>query len=154
MARLKTILVEGFASVFGFLRSTKEAYDGAPRFARMRLLILGLLIVDVFAVIVFMSTMGSRDLDVTVWFEKSFPSNMLVVRNESGDPLDDVRLTLDGRFVLVVPRLEVGVRGFEVSHDFVDTDELTPDDDYLPRVVVVEADGETMSLDVSAKPNR
>lgn len=151
MDRFRELVTEAIESLGSLLRQTKDAYEGASRYARMRLLILVLLAVDVFAVFIFIATFGSKALEVTVWFEKSFPSNMLIVRNESGDPIDDVKLTLDGRFVRVVKRLEAGPVGFEVSRDFFDPQELTPEDDYQPQVVLLEADGEQMTIEVSAK---
>ncbi len=152
MDRLKQILQEGVVSILGFVRSTKEAYDGANRFARMRLLILALFVVDVLVVVIFMGSIGSRDIEITVFFKKSFPSNMLVVRNESGETMEKVRFTLDDRYVLTVPKLEPGLRGFEVNREFIDAQELSPGDEYEPRIVVVETDGEKMTLDVSIDP--
>lgn len=152
MDRLKQILHEGLVSILGFVRSTKEAYDGANRFARMRLLILALFVVDVLVVVIFMGSIGAREIEITVFFKKSFPTNMLVVRNESGDTMKEVRFTLDDRYVLTVPKLEPGLRGFEVTRDFLDAQELTPGEDYEPRIVVIEADGDRMTLDVSAEP--
>lgn len=152
MDRLKQLLVEGFVSIVGLVRSTKEAYDGANRFARMRLAILAFLVVDLVVVVGFMSSIGSRALELTVFFKKSFPSNMLVVRNESGEAMTQVRFTLDNRYVLTVPSLAPGLHGFEVNRVFMDPQELPPEESYTPKVVVVETDGERMTLDVSREP--
>jgi hypothetical protein len=154
MSGLKSQLLEGIAGAFDFLRDTKEAYEGAGRFAKMRIWILAVLIVDLAATLAFVLMVGGRAIDVEVWFEQSFPSNMLIVRNESGDQLDDVTLTLDRRWVLQVSSLAPGLRGFEVNREFRDASGSAPDDAYRPQQLEIKAGGDLMTVPVGGRPGR
>lgn len=138
-------------SLKGIFRSTKDAYDGASRFARLRMGVLAVFAVDVLAVLVFVLGSGGRPLDLEVWFQPGFPSNMLVVRNEGSRPLEDVKLLLDGRYGLEVLSLPVGLQGFEVNRDFRDADNLAPEEDYRPQTLRVETDGDSATFDVESR---
>ncbi len=152
MAGFKDQLFEGIRGAVDFLRSTREAYDGAGRFAKMRIWVLSVLVADVVLTSVFAMMLGGRAIDVDVWFEQSFPSNMLILRNETGDPLEDVTLTLDGRYTLKVEAVAPGLRGFEVNREFRDTSGIPPDDSYRPQNLEIHADGDTMTVPVSGRP--
>src|SRR5688572_26482048 len=152
MSRFRSQVLDGVASTLEFLRSTKEAYEGAGRFAKMRIWILVVLLADVIATLVFVVTVGGRAIDVDVWFEQSFPSNMLVVRNESGDELENVTLMLDHRYVLKVGSIAPGLRGFEVNREFRDASGLAPDDAYRPQQLEIRADGDSMIVPVGGRP--
>jgi hypothetical protein len=154
MAAFRSQLLEGIAGAFEFLKSTKEAYEGAGRFAKMRIWILSVLIADVVATLMFVALVGGREIDVEVWFEQSFPSNMLIVRNESGDELEDVRLTLDRRYVLQVSSIAPGLRGFEVNREFRDSSGAAPDDAYRPQQLEIRAGRDVMMVPVSGRPGR
>ncbi len=152
MSAFKGQLLEGIRSTLEFLRSTREAYEGAGRFAKMRIWIIAILLVDLLATVAFVTMVGGRPIDVDVWFEQSFPSNMLILRNESGDQLDDVTLTLDRRYVLKVPSIAPGLRGFEVNREFRDAGGSTPGDSYRPQQLQIRADGDSMVVPVGGRP--
>ena len=151
---MKSQLLDGIRSALEFLRSTKEAYEGAGRFAKMRVWILAVLVVDLVATILFVAMTGGRAIDVEVWFEQSFPSNMLIVRNESGENLKKVTLMLDRRYKLEVSALAPGLRGFEVNREFRDSSGAAPDDAYRPQQLEIRADGDSMIVPVGARPGR
>ena len=152
MDRFKELLVDGLRSIADLFRSTKEAYEGANRFARLRIWILGIFTIDVLATLIFVFSVGGRAIDLEVWFEQGFPSNMLVVRNEEGAPLKDVLLLLDNRYRLEVKLLKPGLQGFEVNRQFRDAEELTPSEDYRPRRLEVRAGGAKMQIAVGTRP--
>lgn len=141
------VAAETFSDAF---RTTREAYDGSSRFARLRLWILAVFGLDVVAVIVFMAMSGGRPLDLEVWFQPGFPSNMLVFRNESDEPLKNVRLVLDGKFTLQVPSLPTGLRGFEVSREFRDSANLGPAEGYRPQRVSVTTGDDTVDIAIES----
>src|SRR5688500_5513210 len=102
MSRFRSQVLDGVASTLEFLRSTQEAYEGAGRLGMMRLGVLLVLLAEVFASLELVVTVGGRAIDLDVCFGQSFPSNMLVVRNESGDELENVTLMIENRYVLKV----------------------------------------------------
>ena len=152
MSGFQSQLLEGIASALEFLRDTKGAYEGAGRFAKMRIWILAVLAFDLMLTIVFVLSVGGKEIDVEVWFEQSFPSNMLVVRNESGDNLEDVTLMLDRRYMLKVGSIAPGLRGFEVNREFRDSSGAAPDDAYRPQQLEIYADGDQMVVPVGGRP--
>lgn len=132
--------LDGVRAIF---ETSKEAYEEASRYARLRLWFLVVFFVDVAAVVIFVASSGGRPLDLVVWFDPGFPSNMIVFRNEGAEPLVDVRLELDGQYRLQVERLPLGLRGFEINRDFRDGSNQPPPDAYRPKVVrVTTADDE------------
>lgn len=151
MAAFKDQLIDGVQSALDFLRSTKEAYEGANRFARMRVWILAVLALDLFATVMFVALTGGRAIDVDVWFQESFPSNMLILRNESDDPIEKVTLVLDGRYRLEVDTIAPGLRGFEVNREFRDAKDEAPDESYRPQRLEIHADGDEMIVPVGPK---
>ena len=152
MSGFKDQLLDGVTGALQFFRSTKEAYEGAGRFAKMRIWILAVLTADLLATMTFIAMSGGRAIDVEVWFEQSFPSNMLIVRNESGDPLEGVTLMLDRKYVLKVSSLAPGLRGFEVNREFRDASGAPPDDAYRPQQLEIQADGDSMIVPVGGRP--
>lgn len=151
MRRIATLFVEAARSVLLLARSTREAYDGATRFARMRVWILAILAADVCLVALLAARIGSTPLDLEVWYEPGFPSNLLIVRNQEKAALSPVTLVLDGRYELRLERLEPGVRGFEVSREFRDAQQRVPADDYRPATVEVRAAGAEMALPIQRR---
>lgn len=151
MSRIAEYLGDAKESLSHAFRSTKDAYDQAGRFARMRLWIMGAFGLDVVLVVALATVIGARAIDVDVWFQPGFPSDMLVVRNEGGDVLRDVQFVLDDRYRLRVDALPLGLQGFEVSRDFRDASGTPPGRGYEPRVVEVRTGGASMRLDVEQK---
>ena len=64
MDRLKELLVDSLRSIAGLFRSTKEAYEGANRFARLRVWILSIFVVDVIATLIFVVSFGGKAIDL------------------------------------------------------------------------------------------
>ena len=153
MSGFKDQLLEGFQSTIAFLRDTREAYEGAGRFAKMRIWIVGVLSADLIATVMFFAFVGGKEIDVEVWFEQSFPSNMLIVRNETDDPLEKVKLVLDGKWVLDAGSIAPGLRGFEVNREFRDRSGNAPEDSYRPHLLHIEADGDSMDIPVVQRKN-
>lgn len=148
MRQLVEMLRETFASIAAFVGSTKEAYEGANRFAKYRIWILGLFGVDVVATLIFVLASGGRSLDLEVWYQQSFPSNMLIVRSEEDRPLRDVVLLLDGQYRLEVDVLPKGLKGFEVGRDFLNDQRLSPGEEYRPSTVEIRAGGRVLVLPI------
>lgn len=143
------ILRDAATSVVGLFRSTKEAYEGASRFGRMRVWILAIFAADVLGVVLYIALSAGLPLNLEVWFQAGFPSNMLVIRNEGSRALTDVELTLDGRYHLKVERLAPGLQGFEVNRAFKDASDLAPPDDYRPQALTVTTDGDSVQIPVA-----
>jgi len=140
--------LRGIASLF---KSGREAYDGATRFARLRLWFIAAFAADVIAVVVFVAVSGGRPLDLEVWFQPGFPSNMIVFRNEGTEPLTKVRLRLDDKYVLEVDSLPIGLRGFELNRDFRDASNQPPPDAYRPAKVHVTTADDTAEIPVESR---
>lgn len=136
-------------SAFGFLRSQKETYDAGSRFLKMRVWIVGILALDLVLTLSFV-LMSGQSFDVEVWFEPGFPSNMLVVKNQTGDPLEDVTLVLDGRYTLQVDRIEEGPNGFEVNHAFHDAQDSPPVDTYRPAQLELRIKSHVVRVPIGA----
>jgi hypothetical protein len=147
MERLRDFL----SSAFGFIRQTKETYDAGSRFMRMRVWIFSLLGADVLVTIMFVLFSGGRALDVDVWFEPGFPANILVVRNEEGDPLPNATLVLDGRYRLTVDQIERGANGYEVNRVFRDSQDASPPDSYKPQQLEIWVDDDSFSFAIGTK---
>ena len=139
------LLSEGVAGALGAARNAREHHEGATRFARMRMGILGVLGLDVVATIAFVVlSQHSGPFDVEVWLERGFPSDMLVIRNLDRDPIEKVTLVLDDRYRLDTEAVAPGTRGFEVYRDFRDSNDARPEEPYVPTRLEIRADGETM----------
>jgi hypothetical protein len=143
-------LKEFLGSAFGFIRQTRDTYEAGTRFMRMRVWIVALLLIDVFATVAFLIFSGIRTFDVDVWFEPGFPSNMLVVRNQES-PVSNAILVLDERYRLSVERIDVGVNGYEVNRAFRDSSDASPPDSYKPQKLVIKFGGGTYDFSVGDK---
>lgn len=141
-------------SAFGFFRQQKETYDGGSRFLKMRVWIVGILALDVVLTLAFVLLSGGRSLDVVVWYKPGFPANMLVVKNETGDVLEDVKLVLDGRYAHQVDRIDRGLNGFDVNQLFRDASDGTPPDTYRPSQLQLVIDGDPVLLPIGAEGGR
>lgn len=144
MAGWKESVVDGLKSIVDLFRSASEAYEGANRFAKIRVWILGVLGLDLLLTLGVLIFVGGRAIDVEVWFEQGFPSNVLIVRNEGSDPLEDVTLVLDGRYSLRAKTIDPGLSAFEVNREFRDGSSETPDYSYRPQRLEIRADGDRM----------
>jgi len=151
MSRLTEFVQDVVGSLSGALRSSREAYEGASRFARLRLWVLSVFAADVIAVVLYLALTGGRPMDLQVWFQPGFPSNMIVFRNEGSEPLLNVKLVLDGKYHLEVMSLPQGLRGFEVSRDFRDPGDRAPPETYRPSQVQVSTAGDTVQIQVESR---
>ncbi len=149
--KLKERLTDGMDSLQSTVRTTKDAYDGASRFTRMRIWIGTVLAADVLLTFLFVGVVGSQAMALEVWFEPGFPSNLLVVRNQGNDVLEDVFLVLDDRYTLRVPRLDPGPNGFEINREFHDKDDFGPPDDYMPSSLEVVSSNDKMHIQVKKR---
>lgn len=136
-----------FQSAFGFVRAKKEQYDTGSRFMKMRVWIVGVLGLDVLLTVGFVLFSGSA-LEVSAWFEPGFPANMLVVKNETGDALEEAILVLDNRYTLQVDRIETGVNGYDVNQAFRDEQDFTPPSSYKPAMLELRVDGHKVLMPV------
>ncbi len=145
-------LKEGLGSTLAFLKDTKGAYEGSNRFAKLRIWVLGLLGLDVILTLLYVAFAGGQVFDVEVWYQKSFPSNLLIVRHNGGRALKDLTLTLDGQYSNWVDRLEPGLKGFELRGDFHDATGLAPGDQYRPRQIQLKSPEGEMTIPVLDRP--
>ncbi|MBK8010963.1 MAG: hypothetical protein IPK13_06405 [Deltaproteobacteria bacterium] len=148
-------LREAQDGVLSLVRQTHEAYAGAGRFARMRGAVVGLLGLDVVAVVVgvLVASMQGGPFALEAWFEPSFPSNMIVIRNNEG-PLEAVTLTLDDRYRLDVPTMARGLAGFEVERAFKDEAGKRPDASFRPSALEIRVLDSVMRLPLGAHAAR
>lgn len=144
MSGWKESVVDGLRSVVDLFRSASEAYEGANRFAKLRIWILGVLVFDLLLTLGAVVFVGGKPIDVEVWFEQGFPSNVLIVRNEGSDPLEDVTMVLDGRYSLTAKSIDTGLSAFEVNREFRDSKQVAPDYSYRPEQIEIRADGDRM----------
>ena len=147
MGRLLHLFRDALESVTRFLRSTREAYEGATQFARMRIWVFAVLAVDLIMVVSVIAVTGTRVLALEVWYQPSFPANLLIVRND-GSSIREVSVLLDGRYRIGGRNLAPGVNGFEVERQFRDEKGERPPLGYRPSLVTVHARGETMEVSV------
>lgn len=140
-------LREAQEGLLSLVRQTHEAYAGAGRFTRMRGAVVGLLGLDVAVVVVgvLVASMHAGPFALEAWFEPSFPSNMIVIRNNDG-PLESVTLTLDNRYRLDVPTMARGLAGFEVERQFRDEAGSRPDASFRPSALEIRVLDEVMRV--------
>lgn len=131
------------------VRAAKESYRAGTRFFKMRVWIVAVVALDLFASFGFVIFSGGQPLHIVVWYQPGFPSNMLVVKNEGGRALKDVTLLLDNRYIFKAEQLDNGVNGFEVNHVFHDSNDLTPSDTYRPHEVEIRVRGNKVLLPIS-----
>lgn len=136
------------AHLMELAQQARESYEAGTAFMRMRVWVLGVLGLDVLGTLVFVASVGAPVLEVAVWFEKSFPSNMIVIRNETGDELTNATLVLDGRYKLEVETMEPGPNGYEVNRAFRDESDQAPGDAYVPVNLDIIIDGEAVRIPV------
>src|SRR5438874_2175982 len=146
MTGFKEQLSDFSDAAFGFVRSTKESYETGTRFMKMRVWIVALLAVDMLATLGFVLLPGGTPLNLVVWYQPGFPSNLLVVKNEGGSALKDVTLILDNRYTATVERIDKGPNGFEVNHVFRDKDDFAPPDTYKPAQLEIHIAKDVVKL--------
>jgi hypothetical protein len=151
MAAFKESLSEFTDAAFGFIRATKESYDAGTRFMKMRVWIVAILLVDLAVTVGFVFFIGGQPLNLSVWYQPGFPSNMLVVKNEGGRPLKDVTLILDNRYSAVVDKIDRGPNGFELNHVFRDKDDFAPPDSYKPAQVEIRVDRDVVRVPIGTQ---
>lgn len=151
MASFGEYLTETLDGLRAIFESDKGSDEDASRLARMRIGFLAMFAVDVIAVAAFVLMSGGRPLDLEVWFQPGFPSNMIVFRNEGSEPLRNVRLRLDNQYSLQVDALPPGLRGFELNRDFRDGANQPPPDAYRPLMVHVATDGDQADIPVESR---
>lgn len=142
------------ASLRGVFRATRESYAAGSRFAKMRVWIIAILALDAILTVTYVIQSGAKPLDVVVWFEPGFPANMLVLRNEGGEPLEDVTLILDRKYELEVERIEEGLNGYEVNRAFRDREDLGPPESYAPKELEIRIEGRSVRIPVGASHAR
>jgi hypothetical protein len=136
-------------SAFGFVKSTKETYEGQSRFMKMRIWIVAVLAIDAMVTLGFVFVAGGHP-NVVAWYQPGFPANMLVVRNEGGY-LKDATLVLDNRYTYAVERIDKGLNGFDVNHAFRDKDDFTPPESYRPRELEIRVKNDAVKVLVGAQ---
>src|SRR5947209_5716686 len=148
---LKEQLSEFSDAAFGFVRATKESYDTGTRFLKMRVWIVALLAIDLLATLGFVFFVGGQPMNLIVWYQPGFPSNMLVVRNDGGSALKDVTLVLDNKYTATVERIDKGPNGFEVNHVFRDKEDFAPPDSYRPAQVEIRIKADVVRLPIGTQ---
>lgn len=86
-------------------------------------------------------------LRLTVWFERGFPSDMLMVRNQ-GRAQAAVTLELDEGYRLSDVALAEGAQGFAVRRLFRDDAKKPPPERYVPSRLVVHRGDEQHAFPV------
>lgn len=150
MRRLVVLMKDAFQSVLGLLGAKRDAYDGAKRFAVMRLRVFVALAANILLVGAVLAVVGGRTFEIEIWYQPAFPANLLVVRNE-GVPIDSVVLMLDGGYRVDDVALVPGVNGFEIEPQFRDEKGERPPIGYRPKRVVVMAEGRAMEVVVESR---
>jgi hypothetical protein len=149
--RVGELIVKKLGELMSMLRSSIEAariaYQTGTRHFRMRVWIASALGIDVIATLVLVAAMRSRPIDIDVWFRQSFPSNVLVLRNEEGKTFRNAVLILDQRYRLEVEELPPGLSGFQLADDFDDYGERPPET-YQPSKLELVIDGDRYVLPV------
>ena len=104
-------------------------------YAKLRMWIVAAFIADVVLTFGYIAVAGSGGPSAAVeaWFEPSFPSNILVVRNFDTEPIEDVELIVDGRYRAQLSQLMPGPTGLTIDRDFHDGVQATPPATYEPR---------------------
>lgn len=125
------------------VQDARDAYREADRYARMRLWVVAVVVVDLLVTVGYLGLSGERP-DLELWYRESFPSNLLIVRNHDDDAMRNVRIVLDDRYRLEL--LEVpgsSVQGYPMDREFHDVEGRTPGPQYRPRSVRLTRWGQT-----------
>jgi hypothetical protein len=115
-------------------------YKSEGRFNQMRIWVVAAVIADALLTSAFVvSSGGSNPLKIDGWFQKGFPSNLVVIRNDSKTELVDVELEIDGRYRAKVDHITLGANGFPIDQQFLDAQHHAPPAEYRPSTLTVHA---------------
>lgn len=132
------------------LRRAKDDYAALDRFGKLRFWIIGAFVLDLMLTVAYVALSSGSGPILEAWYQRSFPFNMLVVRNLDSDPLSGVELVLDGRWRAELPSLSPGPNGFQVERDFRDGAGERPPPSYVPKALEVRAGGDSHHLPIVA----
>lgn len=132
------------------VRGAQDTYRVLGRFQRMRVLIVGLLVVDIVATVSFVFIFSGPYQGLEVSYRGEYPTNMLVIRNRT-NLMTEARVVLDETYQFKVSRLEVGPLGIEIR-DFRDPNGLPPDASYVPRRAAIVTADDRLELVVGHDP--
>ncbi len=136
------------ATISSIIEAVKAPKD---RYARFRLMILGVVLVNILVSFVLFFSIGRRDVEADLWFKPGFPNDLVVIRNESGGIMRDVQIVLDGRYRATVRLLKPGVKGLILNSEFFDTSQETPETGYKPRKAEIRHDGDSVNIELKVK---
>ena len=118
------------------------------RFELFRKGLWAFLAVDVLVTMIYIFAASGPSRDVRVWFEVGVPANVLMINTFSDEDLEDVVITLDNKFKFEQTTLPPKTSGFPMDSHFRAGDGSRPPDNYKPRQVVIEIDGERREIDL------
>ena len=147
MEFLSNLIDDLVQSVQGIFQKSKDAYEGSGRFQKWRLWVIGALVLDVALVGVVFAAIGLSTVDLEAWYQPSFPSNLVIVRN-NGAALGPATIVLDGVYRLEGAKLEPGVNGFELERRFRNSKEEHPSASYQPSRLRLTVDGNDVEIEV------
>ncbi len=129
----------------------RAAVGRADRYSRLRLVIAGVLGVDVLVTLVVVIVASVVSLEVQARFVEGFPSNLVMLQND-GSAIEDAEVVIDGRYTARVREIPHGALGLELDREFRDASDAPPPRDYRPRTAQVKAG--SASVDIDLVPQR
>jgi hypothetical protein len=136
------------------IEELKQRYRDSGRFNQMRLWVVVAFVLD--ALLSGAVVLGTTRVTIRAeaWFQKGFPSNLIVVRQLDSRGFEDVEIVLDGgRYKGHVDRITPGANGFALDQQFFDAKESPPPNDYVPRRLTIRVQG-GRQLDLEIGPPR
>lgn len=125
----------------------REDFKAKTKYQQLRIMIAAVFLLDIVATVAFVVAMSGPSAEIEAWFQKSFPLDMLIVRNLAGEDLYDVHIVLDHRFKATISHLgESETIGLEIENRFLADDGFGPERGYVPKQLSVEFEGEKLDL--------
>jgi hypothetical protein len=134
------VVKAGAERVGSAIQELHTRYKSEGRFNQMRIWVIAAVILDALLTSAFVMSSGSSNpLRIDAWYQKGFPSNLVVIRNDSKRELIDVELEIDGRYHANVDHLTLGANGFSIDQQFLDAQQHAPPAEYRPSTLTVRA---------------
>lgn len=118
------------------------------RFQLLRRALWSFLAIDVLVTVFYIFVASGPSREARVWFEVGVPANVLMINTFSEEDITDVAITLDNKFMFEQTTLPAKTSGFPIDSYFRAKDGTRPPDNYRPKEVLLEIEGERRTFDL------
>lgn len=141
-----------FQGLLGAFRRVKSEYDAEGRFSKLRIKILGAFFLNLMvASVVGFVLAQPPEVEIEAWWQVGFPSNLIVIRSLRPQPLRDVHMVLDSRYVGKAPIIQEGTNGFEIEQTFLDSNHFAPPREHVPQLLMLHTKRGLIRLKLTKK---